>query len=233
MTSGTLNLTTPIQLKAEKKGDESFVSVITQEIESSLLKKSDLQKRADNTVQILLLAVTAYAFFLLIITGSLHIMATALAVLCPCAWALATPTAFAANIGRLARSNILARGGEPLENAPEIKTLILDKTGTVTLAEPEVSQIIELNMPQKELIELAAAVESRFDHPIARSIISYAKQQGITHFQSVEQAEDLPGQGIKARISQQDILIGSAEALVPHPLNSVLMLATAFLDRSI
>ncbi len=214
VTSGTLNLTTPIQLKADKKGDESFVSVITQEIESSLLKKSDLQKRADNTVQVLLLAVTAYAFFLLFITGSLHIMATALAVLCPCAWALATPTAFAANIGRLARSNILARGGEPLENAPEIKTLILDKTGTVTLAEPEVSQIIELNMSQKELLELAAAVESRFDHPIARSIISYAKQQGITHFQSVEQAEDLPGQGIKARISQQDILIGSAEALV-------------------
>lgn len=119
-----------------------------------------MQRRADTTVQILLLSVTAYAFLLLFITGDLHLMATALAVMCPCAWALATPTAFAANIGRLASSNILARGGEPLENMQDIKTLILDKTGTVTLAEPEVSEIIEINMPQQELLELAASVES-------------------------------------------------------------------------
>ncbi len=118
-------------------------------------------------------------------------MATALAVMCPCAWALATPTAFAANIGQLAGDNILARGGEPLENMQDIKTLILDKTGTVTLAEPEVSQVIEINMPQQELLELTASVESRFDHPISRSIINFAKTQGVTHFRPVEQAEDL------------------------------------------
>ena len=213
VTSGTLNLTAPLRVEADKSGDDSFVSVITQEIEASLEKKSDLQKRADTTVQILLISVTGYAFVLLFATGSLHIMATALAVLCPCAWALATPTAFAANIGRLARSNILARGGEPLDNMQDIKTLILDKTGTVTLAEPEVSEVIELHMPQQELLELAASVESRFDHPIARSIISYAKNQGITRFQPVEQAEDIPGRGIEARIEDKDILIGSPETL--------------------
>jgi len=147
VTSGTLNLTGSLQVKADKNGDDSFLSVITQEIEKSLLNKSDLQRRADTTVQILLLSVTAYAFLLLYITGSLHLMATALAVVCPCAWALATPTAFAANIGRLARTNILARGGEPLENMQDIKILILDKTGTVTLAEPEVSRVIEMGMP--------------------------------------------------------------------------------------
>jgi len=211
--SGTLNLTAPIQVKATKSGDDSFVSVITQEIEASLNKKSDLQKRADTTVQILLLSVTAYAFLLLFVTGSLHLMATALAVLCPCAWALATPTAFAANIGRLARSNILARGGEPLENVQDIKTLILDKTGTVTLAEPEVSDVIELKMPRQELLELAASVESRFDHPIARSIINYAKEQGVTHFRQIEHAEDIPGKGIKAEVEQRNVLIGSAETL--------------------
>ena len=213
VTSGTLNLTAPLQVKADKNGDDSFVSVMAQEIEASLMKKSDLQRRADTTVQVLLLSVTAYAFLLLFVTGSLHLMATALAVLCPCAWALATPTAFAANIGRLARSNILARGGEPLENIQDIKTLILDKTGTVTQAEPEVSQVIEINMPQQELLELAASVESRFDHPISRSIIHFAEKQGVTRFRSVEHAEDLPGRGIKATIGQQAILIGSAETL--------------------
>ena len=214
VTSGTLNLTTPIKVIAEKNGDDSFMSVIAQEIEASLSKKSDMQRRADTTVQILLLSVTAYAFLLLIITGDLHLMATALAVMCPCAWALATPTAFAACIGKLASDNILARGGEPLENMQEIKTLILDKTGTVTLAEPEVSQIIELKMPQQELLELTASVEANFDHPISRSIINFAKTQGVTHFRNVEQAEDLPGRGIKALIDGQNILIGSAETLL-------------------
>ena len=213
VTSGTLNLTGPMQVKAEKNGDDSFISVITKEIENSLLNKSDMQQRADTTVQILLLSVTAYSFLLLFMTGSLHLMATALAVVCPCAWALATPTAFAANIGRLARANILARGGEPLENMQDIKTLILDKTGTVTMAEPEVSQVIEMGISQQQLLELAASIESRFDHPIARSIINFAKKQGVSQFLSVEQAEDLPGRGIKARIEQQDILMGSAETL--------------------
>ncbi|MDD2738661.1 MAG: cation-translocating P-type ATPase [Methylomonas lenta] len=213
VTSGTLNLTGPLQVKADKNGDDSFLSVITQEIENSLLNKSALQKRADTTVQILLLSVTAYSFLLLFITGSLHLMATALAVVCPCAWALATPTAFAANIGRLARSNILARGGEPLESMQDIKTLILDKTGTVTLAEPEVSQIIEIGMPRQQLLQLAASIESRFDHPIARAIINFSKAQGVTQLLPVEQAEDLPGRGIQARVEQQDILMGSAETL--------------------
>ncbi|MDD2761909.1 MAG: cation-translocating P-type ATPase [Methylomonas sp.] len=212
VTSGTLNLTGPLQVKADKNGDDSFLSVITQQIEASLENKSELQRRADTTVQILLLSVTAYAF----ITGSLHLMATALAVVCPCAWALATPTAFAANIGRLARSNILARGGEPLENLQDIKTLILDKTGTITLAEPEVNQVIELGMTRQQILELAASIESRFDHPIARSIINYAKTQGVSRFLPVEQAEDLPGRGIKARIKGQDILMGSAETLSLH-----------------
>lgn len=213
VTSGTLNLSSPLQVKADKNGDDSFLSVITQEIENSLENKSDLQRRADTTVQILLLSVTAYAFLLLYITGSLHLMATALAVVCPCAWALATPTAFAANIGRLARSNILARGGEPLENMQDIKTLILDKTGTVTLAEPEVSRVVEMGLPTQRLLELAASIESRFDHPIAHSIVNYAKKQGLTAFLPVEKAEDLPGRGIKARIEGREILMGSAETL--------------------
>ena len=218
VTSGTLNLTAPLQLRAQKNGDDSFISVITREIESSLLKKSDLQRRADTTVQILLVSVTVYAFALLYITGSLHLMATALAVVCPCAWALATPTAFAANIGRLARTNILARGGEPLENMQDIKTLILDKTGTVTLAEPEVSHVIEMGMPTFQLLELAASMESRFDHPIARSIINFATSQGVTRFLPVEHAEDLPGRGIRARIEQQEILMGSAETLTSQDI---------------
>jgi P-type Cu+ transporter len=92
-------------------------------------------------------------------------MATALAVLCPCAWALATPTVFASGIGRSARLNILSRGGEPLETLQTVKTVILDKTGTITVAEPTVSRLIPLAIDAQELIHIAASVEARFSHP--------------------------------------------------------------------
>ncbi len=211
--SGTLNLTAPLQVVAEKNGTEAFIAIMTREIETGLQQKSSLQKRADVTVQVLILGVTAYAFLLLFITGSLHLMATALAVVCPCAWALATPTAFAANIGRLAHSNILARGGEPLENMQDIKTLILDKTGTVTMAVPEVSQVVALAMPEQALLTLCASVESQFDHPIANTIVAYANGHGVSHLLKVTQVEDLPGRGVKARIGADEVLIGSQETL--------------------
>jgi P-type Cu+ transporter len=211
--SGTLNLTAPLKVVAEKNGNDAFIAIMTREIEAGLQQKSTLQKRADLTVQVLILGVTAYAFLLLFMTGSLHLMATALAVVCPCAWALATPTAFAANIGRLARSNILARGGEPLETMQDIKTLILDKTGTVTKAVPEVSQVIALAMPEQDLLTLCASVESRFDHPIANTIVAYSKGHGVSHLLNVTQVEDLPGRGIKARIGADTVLIGSQETL--------------------
>ncbi|MBN2700353.1 MAG: cadmium-translocating P-type ATPase [Methylothermaceae bacterium] len=217
--SGTLNLTAPLVIQAEKNGDESFLAVIGREIEAGLEKKSTLQQRADTTVQILLASVTAYAFLLLFVTGDLHVMATALAVTCPCAWALATPTVFAAAIGRHARENILARGGEPLENMRDIQTLILDKTGTLTTAEPEVSRIIPLDCPEEDLLQLAASVEARFDHPIARSIIEYAENQGIKNFLSVDHAEDLPGRGIKGLIGTREVLIGSPATLAQHGID--------------
>ncbi len=214
--SGTLNLSAPILIKAEKDGDEAFLSVISREIKASLEKKSELQQRADKTVQWLLLSVTGYAFLLLFVTGDLHLMATALAVTCPCAWALATPTAFAATIGRLASENILARGGEPLETLHEVNTMILDKTGTVTSAEPEVSQVIAVGIPEDELLQLAASLEVRFDHPIARSIVQYAKEKGIEGVSPVDQAEDLPGRGIKGQVGRQEVLIGSEDTLVQN-----------------
>ncbi len=86
--SGLLNLSTPIQITATKDGDASYLTLVSAEIERSLQNKSTLQQRADQIVQYLLLGVTGYSFLLLLATGSLDRMATALAVICPCAWAL-------------------------------------------------------------------------------------------------------------------------------------------------
>lgn len=211
--SGALNLSTPLEVRAAKNGDASFLAVIAAEIEASLQAKPALQKKADTFVQVLLLSVTGYSFVLLVVTGSLQVMATALAVLCPCAWALATPTVFASGIGRSARLNILSRGGEPLETLQTVKTVILDKTGTITVAEPTVSRLIPPAIDAQELIHIAASVEARFSHPLARAILNCAREQGITRFKAVSEAEDLPGRGVKARVEDREVLIGSPETL--------------------
>jgi Cu+-exporting ATPase len=211
--SGTLNLSTPLEVRAAKNGDASFLAVIAAEIEASLQAKPALQKKADTFVQVLLLSVTGYSFVLLVATGSLQAMATALAVLCPCAWALATPTVFASGIGRSARLNILSRGGEPYEALQAVKTVILDKTGTITMAEPKVTRLIPIAIEANELIHIAASVEARFSHPLARAILNCAREQGITRFKSVSRAEDLRGRGVKARVEDREVLIGSPETL--------------------
>jgi P-type Cu+ transporter len=211
--SGTLNLTAPLEVRAAKNGDASFLAVIAAEIEASLQIKPALQRKADQFVQILLLSVSGYSFVLLFVTGSLEAMATALAVLCPCAWALATPTVFASGIGRSARLNILSRGGEPYEALQAVRTVILDKTGTITMAEPKVTRLIPIAIESNELIHIAASVEARFSHPLARAILNCAREQGITRFKSVSEAEDLPGRGVKARVEDREVLIGSPETL--------------------
>jgi P-type Cu+ transporter len=211
--SGTLNLSAPLEVQATRNGDESFLAVIAAEIAGSLQTKPALQKKADTFVQFLLLGVSGYSFVLLFVTGSLDVMATALAVLCPCAWALATPTVFASGIGRSARLNILARGGEPYEVLQAVRTVILDKTGTITMAEPKVSRLIPFAIEANELIHIAASVETRFSHPLARAIVKCARERGITRFKAVSDAEDLPGRGVKARVDGRKVLIGSPETL--------------------
>jgi len=134
------------------------------------------------------------------------------AVACPCAWALSVPTAFAAAIGGLGGRGILVRGGTPLEQAGQVSSVILDKTGTVTLAEPKAVGIESFGASSDELLQTAAAVESGFNHPIANAILSYAAGKGVRPLQA-EGSEYLPGLGIKSLVQGREIVLGSAETL--------------------
>ncbi|MEA2033894.1 MAG: cation-translocating P-type ATPase [Euryarchaeota archaeon] len=215
VTSGSINLGNPTYLRAVADGDCSFISLITSEIEESLKNKSGLQKQADTAVQVLLIGVTAYSFLLYAVTGSLNLMATALTIVCPCAWALATPTAFASAIGRLASKQILVRNGEPLETLNQADVMVFDKTGTITKGEPEVKRIIPLAMPEQDLLEIAASVESRFNHPIAQSIVQYARDQGtLTEKEkTVSETIDIPGFGVQSLVDGEEVIIGSQETM--------------------
>jgi len=139
-------------------------------------------------------------------------MAAITAVACPCAWALSVPTAFASAIGGLSGRGILVRGGIPLELAGRASCVVLDKTGTVTSANPEVGEIRSYGIPQYELLQAAASIESGFTHPIANAIVAYASERDIQPLK-VEGAQYLPGLGVKGSIGGREVLIGQTETL--------------------
>jgi heavy metal translocating P-type ATPase len=210
--SGSLALSGPVRVKASRAGDKAFLYQMGAEIEKALQVKTETHKTADTIVQIFIPGVVVYGLIVLWITGDLGRMATVVSIACPCAWALATPTAFAAAIGNLARQGILARGGTPLEIIGKAETVVLDKTGTMTLAEPRVEAITAWTLPQERLLQIAASVEAGFNHPIANAIVAYAVEHNIQPL-PVTDAAYLPGQGVKATVQGQEVFLGGAETV--------------------
>jgi cation transport ATPase len=200
VTSGAISVTSTIEVRAVKAGDKGFLYVLSQEIAASLKAKPDIHRRADHIVQFFICGVVLYAFGVFLFSGGLTgdaatgliRMAAVTAVACPCAWALSVPTAFAAAIGGLSARGIMVRGGIPLETLGRAVNFILDKTGTVTVGQPKVVAVESFDLPETELLGLAASVESGFNHPIASAILAYASARGVTPTKA-DHTEYLPG----------------------------------------
>ncbi len=220
VTSGSVVLDSGLKIKAEKAGNKGFLYVMAREIEASLKIKPEMHVTAGKIVQFFISGVVIYALGVCLYFGfiandfteGLMRMAAVTAVACPCAWALSVPTAFAAAIGGLSGRGILVRGGIPLELAGNASNVILDKTGTVTLAKPKVAGIQTFGSTEDELLQIAASIETGFNHPIANAIVSHASEKKI-HFLSATESEYLPGFGIKSMIKGKTVIIGSHETM--------------------
>jgi len=132
-----------------------------------------------------------------------------LVISCPCAMGLATPTALVAGIGRAARFGIILKGGEALEKAYKIDAIALDKTGTLTIGKPVVTDFVGVgNTDEKQALQLVAAVESGSEHPLARAIVEKGKEMG-----SLPEAKDIKaivGMGVEGTVSGTKVVIGNA-----------------------
>ena len=220
VTSGAISISSQLKIRASKEGDKGFLYVMAKEIEKSLKVKPKIHRTADIIVQLFISGVVLYAFGVFLFAGGLEgdfatgliRMAAVTAVACPCAWALSVPTAFAAAIGGLSGRGILVRGGTPLEVAGRASNVVLDKTGTVTLAEPKVVGIETFGATRDELLQIAASVEAGFNHPIANAIVSYASAKGVCPLKA-EGSEYLPGLGIKSSVGEREVVLGSTETV--------------------
>ena len=219
---GTVNGTGALTFKATKVGRETALAQIVQLVENAQATKAPVQRLADAIAAVfvpvvLAVAVVVFGVWLAFGPEPSHIPAilTAVAVLiiaCPCAMGLATPTAIMVGTGKGAENGILIRSAEALERAHRIQTVVLDKTGTLTVGKPVVTDILASGIAEEEMLRLAASAEAMSEHPVGAAVVALASERGLALANATE-FEAVPGRGIRANVAGVEVLIGSAALL--------------------
>jgi len=221
---GTLNTSGAFTMRAEGVGQETVLAQIIRTVEDAQSSKAPVQRLADSIAGIfvpVVIAIALLVFFgwlLLGESGLAHALINAVAVLviaCPCAMGLAVPTAVIAGSGNGAKRGILIRNAESLERAGSVNVVVFDKTGTLTHGRPEVVAVEAFNgHDPATLIELAAAVESHSEHPLAHGIVRHANQRGIELSSvNVEEFKSAAGMGVYAVANGHTLFAGRASTI--------------------
>jgi Cu+-exporting ATPase len=226
---GTINKTGSFEFEITEIGDNSVLGQIIKMVEEAQGSKAPIQNLADKVASIFVPSVIGAAiltFILWMIFGGNNVFNSAiinfvavLIIACPCALGLATPTALMVGTGKGAQLGILIKNGSSLELAHKIKTVIFDKTGTITEGNPAVTEIFTNGISKDELLLLTASAEKKSEHPIAESILKYAEDKKINLIEP-ESFGSITGQGISAVIDGKSIVIGNKKLMDDFSTNS-------------
>ena len=219
VSAGTINRTGWMRCEAERVGADTTLSQIIRLVSEASSGKAPIARIADKVSGIFVPAVIVLSFMTMITwlvlgaefsTALLRAVAV-LVISCPCALGLATPVAIMAGNGRAARSGILFKKAEALENCGKIKTIVLDKTGTITKGQPSVTAMIPADgTSEYELMEIALALESPSSHPLAKAICEKAKESGMVP-KTVLDFDTILGKGVKASLGGKTLLGGNSD----------------------
>ena len=222
---GSVNGTGALTVRATRVGAESTLAGIVRLMRDAQGSRAPIQQLADRisavfVPTIIVLSLITFAAWALLAHDApfLRGFSAAVAVLiiaCPCAMGLAVPTAVMVATGRGAQLGVLIRGGESLQRAGEVNTVVLDKTGTVTEGKPAVANVVvapSSPFPQDEMLRLAAAVESMSQHPLAGAIVAEGKRRGLRR-SMVADFRSTPGRGAEASVDRHVVVVGSAAYL--------------------
>jgi len=232
---GTINGTGAFRFRATTLGSDSVLAQIVTLMRDAQGSRAPIQKLADRIsgifvpVVLQLAVVTFVAWFILAdgapVVRGLAAAVTVLIIACPCAMGLAVPTAVMVATGRGATLGVLIKGGEALQRAGDVSTVVLDKTGTVTEGRPMVTDLARRpglgddDLPDTELLRLVASLESASEHPLAAAIVAHAQGQGIT-LAGVEAFESLTGRGAMGVVADRAVAAGNAALLSDHGIDS-------------
>jgi len=210
---GTLNEAGRLEIKTAKVGQDTTLARIVHLVEQAQGTKAPIQNLADRFTTWFLPTVLILAAIAFFASGDVKVAVSVLLVACPCAFAIATPTAVTAGISNMARRAVLIKGGIFLELAKKMDVLLVDKTGTFTFGKPKVVDVAAFDgLPEEEVLRLAAIAEKYSEHPLAKSVIACAKERGIEVPDPTEFNIEV-GMGVTARSDGKDILVGKNKFL--------------------
>ncbi|OGI88692.1 hypothetical protein A2914_00100 [Candidatus Nomurabacteria bacterium RIFCSPLOWO2_01_FULL_41_21] len=238
--SGTINTSGSFTFKATKVGSETLLSHIIKMVEEAQGSKAPIQALADKISGIfvpivLVIAFVALGGWLLLGSGSLGFSQAlsfglvsfvgVLVIACPCALGLATPTAIIVGVGKGAKEGILVKDAATLEKLHKVDTVIVDKTGTITIGKPTLVDIQNFSqMKDEEMISILASLEKKSEHPIARAIVNYVEDPVRAEDLSaqagkkigtaeVSNFESIKGKGLKGTINNKEYFVGNAKLI--------------------
>ncbi len=250
----TVNQTGLIKVEATKVGDDTFFSQVVDLVEEAQGSKVPIQGLADKVTHyfvptVITLAALSFSFWFLMpeimislaeffepylpwvdlshgpLTLAVFAAVAVLVIACPCALGLATPTALMAGTGVAAKNGILYRDGEAIQTMKDIDTLVLDKTGTITKGQPEVTD----HKGSEELMRKAATVEKGSEHPLGQAIIKEAEDRGLK-LDEPQRFESFTGKGVKALVNKEEIFVGNSKLLDQEEIENSFEEAAAELE---
>ena len=219
----TINKTGTFKFEATRVGADTVLAQIIRLVEEAQGSKAPIQRLADVIAGYFVPAVIGIATVTFLIwlafgpspafTFALLNFVAVLIIACPCALGLATPTAIMVGTGKGAENGVLIRSGEALETAHKIKAIVLDKTGTLTIGQPRVTDVVPAGQfEEEELLAAAASAERGSEHPLGQAIVDYAKERGL-RLADASDFNAIPGHGIEARVDGTTVLLGNLKLM--------------------
>jgi len=227
--AATINKTGGFQFEATKVGKDTALAQIVRMVEEAQGSKAPIQRLADVVASYFVPAVIGIAIITFVVwyfvgpspalTFALLNFVAVLIIACPCALGLATPAAITVGTGKGAENGVLIRSATALERLHQVSTVLLDKTGTLTLGEPKVTDIITVpSFSQEEVLRLAASAEHGSEHPLGEAVVKAALDRGL----ALSPASDfhaVPGHGVEATVEDKELLIGNRRFMIEKGLS--------------
>jgi len=216
VTGATMNLTRFFKMRVTQAGEETAFAKIIRLVEEAGAAKAPIARMADKIAGVfvpVVMAISLVTAVLWLVFGQSFEFALAraisvLVISCPCALGLATPVAIMVGTGKGAESGILIKSGEALEAAHAVKSVVMDKTGTLTKGKPAVMRIHAVNIGEGKLVQLAEAAERGSEHPLAKAVCGFAEKNSLEKL-PVSEFEAVPGRGVQALVNGKRIYGGS------------------------
>ena len=225
---GSINKNGSILFEATEIGKDTVLSQIIKLVEEAQGSKAPISRMADIVagyfvpIVIIIATITGIVWFISGsgLTAALTFFISVLVIACPCALGLATPTSIMVGTGKGAENGILIKSGEALETAHKIKTVVLDKTGTITKGKPVLTDLkVYNNFDENEILQLAASAENNSEHPLAEAIVNGAKERNV-EFKQYDKFRAMPGYGIRAVINEKEIQIGNRKLMASRKIGT-------------